>query len=252
MTEDEPKNRSAALAMMIAGATVAGMMALTMPFVIMPASGKNLPYMATPAVKLKRALQFLQQRHIPTTTNRTSGNSNHSQRTFLDLGSGDGEAVYQAVQLMENNTNGKPYYAHCTGVELNSTLFLLSNIRRALFWTSDHRARSSFACRDFWKLPNETIRTADTILIFGIQPLMLPLSVKLAQTSSAGTHVLSYRFQLPVLDHARDADDRTATPSITEQSSSPLLLQAKLIYEEDEMRIYECAERRASNVATPQ
>lgn len=242
-----------AAAMIVAGMAVTGMMALTLPFVLLPATGKHLPYMATPATKLKKALQFIQQQRnssqqmeFTTNTNTTSSAATAANCTprrdrfcsFLDLGSGDGEAVYQAAQLVDGNT-GKPYYSQCTGVELNSTLYLLSNLRRTLCWTRDQRRRSNFVCRDFWKIPDPIIRESDTILIFGISSLMQPLSEKLARTCQTGTHVLSYRFPLPVANNAISSNN--------EKDISASLLRAKLIYDIDEMRIYEC-ESTVSNI----
>ena len=244
--EEQP--RSAVPAMLVTGVVVGGMMALTLPFIVMPAVGKNLPYMATPAVKMQRALNFLQQHNYAkadttssTTTARATGKQ-RQRRTFLDLGSGDGDAVYQAVKLVDNKSTGTPYYQSCTGVELNSTLYLLSSVRRAFFWTREERARSTFVCRDFWHLPDHMLREADTVLIFGIQPLMRPFSETLALHIRPGTHVLSYRFHLPVVQSSmvENCDIGASLPNTTAGKNVDPLLQATLIYDEDEMRIYEC------------
>jgi hypothetical protein len=129
---------------MIAGTTVFSILALTAPFVFLPSkSSIVLPYMATPSGKLKNALRFLQQRQAAATRSMCLTGS---KRSFLDLGSGDGEAVYQAVQVMHEDST--PVYQNVTGIELNSTLFIISNIRR-LLWTADQKSRSSFECLDF-------------------------------------------------------------------------------------------------------
>jgi hypothetical protein len=217
---------------MIAGTTVFGIMALTAPFVFLPSkSSIVLPYMATPAAKLKNALTFLQQRQ--SAAKSSSGTT--SSRSFLDLGSGDGEAVYQAVQIMQGDRS--PVYQKATGIELNPTLFIISSIRR-LFWTADQKSRSSFECLDFWsQVAHNRIAHADTILIFGVQPLMLPLSKTLASTCRPGTFILSYRFQLPIEDVLNTMD----THQQPNRCPSPTgLLQAEVIYDKEEMRIYQC------------
>lgn len=177
----------------IFGTTVLGMVALTAPFVF---SRSPLPYMATPASKVRRALKFLKD-------TRGCGS------TFVDLGSGDGEAIYQAVQ------SG---YAKAIGIELNRTLYSLSLCRR-LFWSADERRRSSFLCSDFFQF---NLNDAESVMIFGVNPLMTDLSRKLRLECQSGTFVLSYRFRLP-------------TSTIPEGD----LLHASIIYDEEEMRIYE-------------
>jgi hypothetical protein len=181
---------------LVAGSTVLGITALTAPFVFLRSP---LPYMATPKHKVRRALQ-----HID--------NKVHNKRkgVFLDLGSGDGEAVYQAVQ------SG---YRQVIGIELNWTLYCVSQLRR-LSWKADQRNRTAFLCRDFFQ---EDFGRADTVMIFGVQPLMKPLSVKIGAECRPGTHILSYRFPFPLFGDGEKG-----------------LLRAELIYDEEEMRIYEC------------
>ena len=166
---------------------------LTAPFVF---SRSSLPYMATPKDKVKRALQHL-------------GKGKNGNGIFLDLGSGDGEAVYQAAKL--------GYRA--TGLELNFTLWAFSSIRRRLFWPKEIREKSNFIWGDMFK---QDIQHVNTIMIFGVNPLMMPISQKLRSECSSGTHILSYRFAIPL------AFDK-----------QPDLLKAKIIYDEQEMRIYE-------------
>jgi Histone methylation protein DOT1 len=189
-------------ASMVAGTTVFGTIALTAPFVL---SRSPLPYMATPSRKVRRALEYLKQ-------------NGHSCCTFVDLGSGDGEAVYQATQVG---------YQRAIGIELNYTLALLAKFRRRFFWTADQRSRSMFLTNDLFQY---NLQSADTVMIFGVKPLMLQLSQKLNRECRPGTHVLSYRFQLPYVtaDRAKGADD-------------DLLLTAEIVYDEEEMTIYRIA-----------
>ena len=140
LTEEEPPiasttstpNRRLWMGALVAGTTVVGTLALTAPFVL---SRSPLPYMATPGHKIKRALEFVQ-------TTKTSqpgafaggAAAARQQHTFIDLGSGDGEGVYQAVQ------SG---YEKAVGIELNWTLCTLSRIRRRLFWDGLNTTASS-------------------------------------------------------------------------------------------------------------
>jgi hypothetical protein len=178
----------------IFGSFLACTLGLTFPFVF---SNSSLPYMATPGKKISRALEHLSKTKRP--------------GTFVDLGSGDGEAVYQAAKL--------GYRA--VGIELNSTLWALSSVRRLLFWSTAERERSEFIRGDFFSY---NLKDANTVMMFGVVPLMKPLSEKIASECSSGIDVLSYRFALP-LAH----DEATSN-----------LMRASIIYEEQEMRIYRC------------
>jgi hypothetical protein len=133
----------------------------------------------------------------------------------VDLGSGDGEALYQASQMG---------YPKVIGYELNWTLWGISQLRRILFWDTQKRRSIQILQRDFFlsALPQDTC----TVMVFGVIPLMKPLSAKLARETRPGVHVLSYRFPLPLKDEFNTD-----------------LLQAKLIYDQEEMRIYKVVEQ---------
>jgi hypothetical protein len=170
---------------------------LMSPFVF---TRSPLPFMSTPRHKVRRALE-----------KATRHGKSHSSRTFVDLGSGDGEAVYQALKVG---------YGKAIGIELNFTLYLWSACRRWLFWSQEERKRSQFYHRNMF---DYNLREASTIMIFGVKPLMLPISRKLAQECAPGTLVLSYRFLVP-----------TAEPGMEKQQ----LLRATLISDDEEMRVY--------------
>jgi hypothetical protein len=171
---------------------------LTAPFVV---SRSPLPYMATPKEKVYRALEFLAQKN----KHKTS----QGDRVFVDLGSGDGEAVLQAARL--------GYKA--TGLELNFTLYAFSCLRRRLFWSPEERANSQFVRGNMFQY---NVSGAPTVMIFGVTPLMASLSQKLRTECQPGTCVLSYRFAIPLAFEGQHD-----------------LLQAKIVYDEQEMRIYE-------------
>ena len=223
-------------ALCIAVSVLGAIGAATAPFVILPlVRGQNLPYMATPKRKLQKAFTFLKQYH-----QNQSNNGSTKHRRFVDLGSGDGETVYQALSLLKNtssvstsNIGMQPhyYYSQCIGVELNSTLYIWSCIRR-FFWNYDTRNRSRFLCRDFFHPGNDILEDVNTVFIFGIPSLMTPISQLLRRNCRQGTFILCYRFPLPVVNVFSE-DEKM-------EDSSKQLLSAQLIYDQEEMRIYEC------------
>jgi len=131
-------------------------------------------------------------------------------QVFVDLGSGDGEAVYQALHAG---------YKQAIGVELNITLYLLSAMRRSLFWPIEYKQRSKFYYKNFF---DYNLQEAGTVMIFGVPSLMQPVSRKLANECKSGTLILSYRFLLPT-----STDDKTKP-----------FVNAILLSEEQEMRVY--------------
>jgi hypothetical protein len=233
MDDDDERLRRLWNAGLLAGSVVAGSIALIAPFVVPSRSiGHSkryfLPYMATPKDKVKQALDHTIRiiasanaepaynlsdvRTSPTLASDTSI-QRQRPRIFVDLGSGDGEAVRQAVLAG---------YDRAVGLELNYTLYLLSQVRRFVFWSAVERQRSQFLCQDLFTY---RLAEADTVMIFGIQPLMRSISSKLAKECRPGTTVLSYRFELPVTSADKDVDDS--------------LLDAQVIYYEQEMRVYQ-------------
>ena len=223
--------------------TVMGTLGLMAPFVFMNLFRSPLPFMATPGHKVYRALchirrqeakQQHQQQHKSTTTAmRQTPPPSLSQTTlsqpttlFVDLGSGDGEAVYQALQAG---------YTQAIGIELNWTLYMLSQMRRWFFWTTDERRRSRFLWNDFL---NYHVGLADAVMIFGVTPLMKPLSEKLARECKAGTYVLSYRFVLPTAVAAATGNSGGGGGGVEGGEDTSNLVRATLIYKEEEMQIY--------------
>lgn len=180
----------------IAGVTVFILLGLQAPFVF---TKSPLPYMATPGHKVKLALE-----HI-----RKSGSKNHK---FVDLGSGDGEAVYQALGVG---------YHKAIGVELNFTMWAFSSMRRKLFWPRGYQSRSRLIWGNFFFY---SLEDADTVMIFGVRPLMESISKKIANECRPGTHVLAHRFPLHV----------------DKNGKSPTRLEADIVYCEEDMRIYRC------------
>jgi len=173
----ETSGSTATFCILTAGSAL---LALQIPFMRV----RTLPFMATPVHKVRKALQSLPTRG-----------------TLVDLGSGDGSVVREAARLGYKSI----------GIEINSTLYLYSQVNR-LFW----QGSAQFVRSDLFQYP---LHDANVVFLFGVRPYMPRLSQKIAQECRPGTFVLSYRFGLPTggKDQAK----------------------AELIYDEEEMRIYE-------------
>ena len=278
----------------MAGGTVVACLALTTPFVTSMMKSP-LPYMATPGFKIRRALDFVVSLQTPcsatlstkmTTTKQQQRHQQQQRHVFVDLGSGDGEGVYQALLAG---------YDSAIGVELNWTLYLLSQGRRILCWTRDQRHRSQFYHGNFFhaslpklveqqhhqqqQLSSTRLSTPHdhkedslwTVMIFGVTPLMPRFSRMLAHVCPTGTHIMAYRFDLPLQptttttttaattnhpeeqlpDNNNNNDTRSTTtknqqtnPLITTEDDSANhyttgpLLRATRVYDAQEMRVY--------------
>lgn len=214
------KPRTAGLA--AGGLVFVGVLALTAPFLTTPMKSP-LPYMATPSKKLHQALKHIQRK------------SAHGQAlNFVDLGSGDGEGILQAAKLG---------YHQATGVEMNFTLWSISQLRLLKSLGHHERKRAHIICGDLFQQP---LHDADAVLIFGVKPLMKDISLKLRRECRPGTHILSYRFPLPLLStgmnssssgNSKESGDRGGA-SAGSSTCEVALLNAEMVYDEEEMRIY--------------
>jgi hypothetical protein len=216
---------STSIALAIAGTVVLGTIGLMAPFVSGLRHKFYLPYMATPKDKVRKALQHAVTNHV-TSASCSTAQVSHSRilpRKFLDLGSGDGEAVYQAVQI-----TSPVALDLAVGVELNPTLYTIASLRR-LTWTSSQRRRSLFLCGSFWKHP---LRPYSVVMIFGVPPLMSDLSDKIHRECEPGTVVLSYRFPLP------PAGDSVVQVQPGQGTGTKEVTTTVLVRQEDEMFTY--------------
>lgn len=170
--------------------------------------------MATPNYKVHRALSYIQKQA-----------DSPSGQVFVDLGSGDGETVYQALKVG---------FQQAVGVEWNTTLYAISCGRRRT-WTPDERNRSQFLCQDLFQY---NLRKANVVMIFGVKPLMEPISRKLAREMCQGTFVLSYRFTIPLTNIVDEKIGQDNRRHHSQQHQEHRLLNATLIYKEEEMHIY--------------
>jgi hypothetical protein len=152
-------SRRSNVAFGIIGTSFIGTIILISPFITMQLRSP-LPYMATPRRKVIAALEDIAKRKKKRMSlKNTSTNNNHSHMNdkkllrYYDLGSGDGGTV-----LAASSAGWK-----ATGIELNSTLWALSSLRR-LFSPSNIRRKSDFKWGNMWA---HSIHDADAVMIFG-------------------------------------------------------------------------------------
>ena len=171
----------------------------TAPFVVLQL-WTPLPYMATPRRKLVAALGVARAAAARAPTKRAL--------RLVDLGSGDGEVVLTAARCGWE----------ATGVELNATLWALSCARRLSLVGARGAGRARFVLGDMWRF--DAVRDADAMMIFGVRPLMPLVARKLRAEARPGACVLAYRFEVPL-------------------GTGPEELDAALIYDREEMRVYQ-------------
>ena len=174
---------------------------------------------------------MMESRGMMSNPNTTAGRALPPQQLrYYDLGSGDGETVLGAASIGWRST----------GIELNSTLWALSSLRR-WFSPSSIRNSSNFVKGDFWQY---SIRDADAVMIFGVKPLMPQIASKIGQECQPGTFIMSYRFHVPLLNTnlvEKKSDTEYMTGTTKKEESG---LNATLVYDKDEMRIYELPKQK--------
>ncbi|KAL7510941.1 hypothetical protein ACHAXN_007856 [Cyclotella atomus] len=219
-----------------------------------------LPYMATPRHKVERALKYLldkkrmrantisitvHQKYLKSGSNNTPAPSttqnrmNGTQPRFVDLGSGDGTTIFTASSLSYKSI----------GIELNTTLWAISSLRR-LFQTYNIRNNCSFIHGDMFQNTRMKyeLNRADCVMVFGVNSLMPKIADLIEKECQRGVFVMSYRFRLPLLEQCNAADDNRDEGGEHNQKDKTGVIDASLIYQEEEMRIYEL--RRDSGGAT--
>ncbi|GFH61815.1 hypothetical protein CTEN210_18291 [Chaetoceros tenuissimus] len=201
------------IALGLTAASFVATVGLISPFITMQLRS-SLPYMATPRRKILAALKEISKRK------ESQSSAPNQQFKYYDLGSGDGETVLAAA-----STGWK-----ATGIELNSTLWGISSLRR-LFSPLSIRSRSAFIYGDIWK---NSIRDADAVMIFGVKPLMPAIAEKIGNECDPGTFVMAYRFHVPICS----SEQVNEKGEIRDGS-----LEADLIYDEEEMRIYQLRDK---------
>jgi hypothetical protein len=133
-----------------------------------------LPYQHTPQKKLKAAMSMI-------TKHFTSRGINVNQLSFVDLGSGAGEAVIEAKRAG---------FLRSSGVEINPTLLLLSYFNAA---RSGYLRSVSFTNHNLLTLP---LQKYNCVFMFGVKPLLEVMSPKLETEVAVGNVICLYRFKL--------------------------------------------------------
>ncbi|UJR09806.1 hypothetical protein I4U23_014032 [Adineta vaga] len=109
--------------------------------------------------------------------------SNKQRRHLIDLGSGDGRIVFEAVQ------QGIP---RATGIELNRVLVYYARLKSYL---SGQRNICQFKRANLWKYD---LSKYDTIVLFGVDTMMEPLLNKLSKEITDESVVVTCRYQFPI------------------------------------------------------
>lgn len=156
----------------LTGTVVLGLCVVGLPFFIVPWLPRKLfgalPYLPTGPVRCNAMLDRLPK--------RVTAPGQH----FIDLGSGDGEAVLVAAQ--------RGMIAH--GVELNPSLVAFSKLRA---WRGGLRDTASFSMGN---LLEADVSPYSVVFVFGVVPLMPRIAAKLAAECAPDAYVCCHKFPL--------------------------------------------------------
>lgn len=239
LTPEDQSSTSKLLPLGLIGGSFVAIVALTTPFVTMQLKS-SLPYMSTPRHKVEKALTFLSKRNqkiiannfehkdIGTSTKAKNITKQQKQLHFVDLGSGDGTAVLAASSLGWR----------ATGIEMNPTLWLISSIRRLLSNNKKIRSNSQLKIGDMFaaSFSKSSLRNANCTMIFGVAPLMPRIADLIERECQPGCWIMSYRFRVPLANNSGNGNE---VKNKKDQVSVGGGIHASLIYDEEEMRIYE-------------
>lgn len=156
----------------VTGAVVTGLVVVGLPFMVVPWLPRKvfgaLPYLPTSQRRINAMLD-----QIPESV-RAPG------KRFIDLGSGDGEAVLVAAR--------RGMVAH--GVELNLSLVALSKYRA---WREGLSDRATF---QLGNLLDHNVGDYSVIFVFGVVPLMPKIAAKLTSETRPDAWVCCHKFPL--------------------------------------------------------
>ena len=149
---------------------------LSLPPVIM---GKGAPFLPTS----RRGLDamFRHVRRQPAIVRKIAAGT---PLRFVDLGSGDGRVVFRAAR--------EKMFGMSVGVEVNPLLHVWASCWRALvpgYWSE-----TQLVLRDLWKVD---LSNADVVAIYGLQPIMKDLGIKMKAELRPGVLVVSNVFSIP-------------------------------------------------------
>ncbi|CAF1421981.1 unnamed protein product [Adineta steineri] len=148
-----------------------GLTVLCIPFVTPALRRHALPYVPATREQLDNIFNLLKQY------------STKQRRHLVDLGSGDGRIVFEAVQ------QGLP---RATGIELNRVLVYYARLKAL---TSGQRKICQFKRANLWKYD---LSKYDTIVLFGVDTMMEPLLKKLSKEIADESVVITCRYQFPI------------------------------------------------------
>ncbi len=171
------------------GAVVVGLAALGWPFIAPALRRHCLPFVPASDAQVRHVVEALAlpiAATKPAAAHAAAHAAQHTaaahQRTFVDLGSGDGRIVLAA---------GRALRRPGVGVELNPWLVAYSTYKA---WTGGLRGVSRFRVQDLWAVDYARY---DDVVVFGVAEMMGELRGKLARELQPHARVIACRFQLP-------------------------------------------------------
>ncbi|CAF1288955.1 unnamed protein product [Adineta ricciae] len=148
-----------------------GRILLAAPFLTPALRRHALPYVPATREQLDNIFHLLRQY------------STKQRRHLIDLGSGDGRIVFEAVQ------QGFP---RATGIEINRVLVYYARLKA---YVSGQSKICHFKRANLWKYD---LSKYDTIVLFGVDTMMEPLLKKLSKEIADECVVITCRYQFPI------------------------------------------------------
>ncbi|CAF1608548.1 unnamed protein product [Rotaria sp. Silwood1] len=148
-----------------------GLTVLAVPFLTPALRRHALPYVPATREQLDNIFNLLKQY------------STKQRQHLIDLGSGDGRIVFEAIQ------QGFP---RATGIEINRVLVYYARLKAYL---SNQGNICKFKRANLWK---HDLSKYDTIVLFGVDTMMEPLLKKLSKEISDESIVITCRYQFPI------------------------------------------------------
>ncbi|CAF1311223.1 unnamed protein product [Rotaria sordida] len=109
--------------------------------------------------------------------------STKQRQHLIDLGSGDGRIVFEAIQQD---------FPRATGIEINRVLVYYARLKAYL---SNQGKICQFKRANLWK---HDLSKYDTIVLFGVDTMMEPLLKKLSKEITDESIVITCRYQFPI------------------------------------------------------
>jgi hypothetical protein len=159
----EHSTRGKAVAFAI-GSVAAGVVALSVPFVLPALRKFCLPYVPATPIQINAVVSLLRGR---------TGSA-------VDLGSGDGRVVVAAAKAG----------VYSVGYELNPWLVLYSKFNALVNGVYHH---TEFHVKDLFKV---NLQPFDTVIVFGVEEMMDSLREKLEVELSSSSQVIACRFPI--------------------------------------------------------